>query len=96
MASKVVRKPGMNLEVWIRDRGEFDPYRVFMDGVMMDLSFEVERHLVIPTDASVVIVQFDGEDGGLSAVFDVAAQPRKLLAKQTTGLHHRYEVVDEA
>jgi hypothetical protein len=95
MATKIIRKPGMDLEVWIRDLGKFDAYRVFMNKIQVGLSFELEKHYEVPAGVTSVRVQFEGQDGGISAIVDVTAAPA-VLAKQDQGKTHDYEIATEA
>lgn len=94
MTRKIQRSPGMQLEVWVKDRGEFDVFRVFMDGVQVALSIESEKHVEIPAGVSTVLVQFEGEDGGISVVVDPSIP--KVLERQneSDGTSHAYEIIE--
>jgi hypothetical protein len=94
MQVEVIRKPGMKLQLWIRDLGAFDPYRAFMDGVQLGPYFEVEKHIAIPEDMTVVMAQFDGDDGGASAIVDASVDPPARLAVQDEGFTHTYKITD--
>ena len=92
METQVVRRAGMRLEVWVRDLGAFDPYRIFLDGIMFGPYFENETHLTIANDITDVVVQFEGEDGGASAIVDVAVTPPARLAREKDGASHHYKI----
>ena len=95
MDMDVVRKAGMSLEVWVRDLGAFDPYRIFLDGIMFGPYFENETHLTVSGDITDVVVQFEGEDSGASAIVDAAVTPPARLARQKDGASHRYSITAE-
>ena len=90
---------GMKLQLWVKDSGAFDGFAVILNGIQFDdVGDQAVRRYDIPTPAgrTEIAVQFGGNDGGVSAVVDIADKNglpnRKVLANlgQDDGLRHDY------
>lgn len=86
-------KEGMKLALLVRDRGGFDGFSVYVNGningsSVMDQGphrYEIPR----PANKEVVVVQFGGNDGGDSAIFDLSGAAPKRVGEQQ-GRTHAY------
>jgi hypothetical protein len=86
---------GMQLELWVRDTGLFDGFAVFVNGSIVTTVGDQKTHkfpIPKPTNSEAIAVNFGGQDGGTSAIIDVA-DPSQLATLETqTGVNHGYIV----
>lgn len=92
---KIIYREGMELVLLVKDTFGFDGFQVFVDDTAaappQDDQLLHRYPIPRPGGEQTVSVVFGGNDGGASAVFDVAAQPPKRLDAKK-GLTHKYEI----
>jgi hypothetical protein len=73
-------REGQKLELRVQDRGGFDSFAIYLDGLLFTEVADQKPHsypIARPSDVTAIVVHFGGNDGGTSAVVDVtdAAHP---------------------
>ena len=91
MAETVQYTDGMELELWVQDTGQLDTYFIYVNGFQVKASQSQALH-TYPIDKPqrpplAITIRFAGNDGGLSALFDVAGGQRRELARQSGTAH---------
>lgn len=90
---------GKTLELWVRDKGEFDGIAIFLNGQIVGRVVDQKTHkfpLMRPPVSTSLRASFGGNDGGVSAIVDVTnANEQMVIGKQDAedGIHHDYNLV---
>lgn len=90
---------GREIELWVRDTGQFDGIAIFVDGAIVQRFVDQGTHripLERPSAKVELAVAFGGNDGGISAIVDMTDPKLPMtLGKFGTndGHTHRYEIV---
>lgn len=87
--------PGMRHELWIKDTGDLEGFRVFLAGNTIDDVFEgtTKKYLLhAPAPRYSINVQFNGTDGGASAIVQFTATGKSTLASTQGTDGHDYSV----
>jgi len=85
----------MKLELWVRDTGLFDGFAVFVDGSIVKVVGDQQTHkfpIPRPTGDESIAINFAGQDGGTSAIIDVADANAPNTLETQTGINHGYIV----
>ena len=86
---------GMKLELWVRDTGLFEGFAVFVDGSIVKVIGDKKTHkfpIPRPNGDPSIAINFGGQDGGTSAVIDVANPGGPNTLETQTGINHGYIV----
>lgn len=85
---------GKKLELWVKDKGAFDGFALFLNGSLVTEVGDQDTHkfpIARPAESAGIVIHFGGVDGGISAVVDVTDKPEKLADAE--GLKHSYIIV---
>lgn len=95
----ITRRPGMKVELWVKDSGEFDGFAVYLDGnKIATIVDDKTRSFALPeTNADLkVTVQFGGNDGGVSAIVHLMDDNNQSCLGKQRGMRHEYKIKTEA
>lgn len=84
---------GMKLELWVRDTGLFDGFAVYVNGsIVRVIGDQLTHKFLIPRPQAdeTIVVNFAGDDGGISAVIDVANPSGPNTVESQEGKNHGY------
>jgi hypothetical protein len=85
----------MKLQLWVRDTGLFEGFAVFVDGSIVTTVGDQKTHkfdIPRPESDEAVAVNFGGQDGGRSAIINVADPDQLMTLETQVGVNHGYVI----
>lgn len=89
---EINKTTAMKLELWVKDSGNFDGFAVYFDGDKIANVVDQGTHVYTLPDKGTlsVVVQFGGNDGGISAVVDNKDPNNQTCLGKQDGKRHAY------